>query len=275
MTLLSFSKEEIQTLREIARNWRSGRPHLGGRSTFPPSLPTTQCYIALVPAAGIPALTYGQGPLGTGTGSGTIAGTGTFEQDVPGSALCDLWQIVPDDDSNFYQLVPITTQKERVFNLTTSKITQQWVTIVRDKFGSWIAQVSGSGSGAACTPQNAIHHITVIGSPESGTFSLSYTINGTLDTLTFNYNDNKDEVETEMRTHPEIDPETGTGSVDIKVTAGPFPDATIQIEFQNGLANQDIALPTADWTSLNVGTGSDTNNGIAVISSYAQLGISG
>ena len=112
-----------------------------------------------------------------------------------------------------------------------------------------------------CDPQNAIMQITVLGSPTGGTFDLHLTVGGSKETLQFAFDDNSTEVDTELDTHTEIT------SGDVVVTAGPFPDATIQIEFKVNLKNTNIALPTANWSSLTGGSG------VGVIASLAQLGI--
>jgi hypothetical protein len=112
-----------------------------------------------------------------------------------------------------------------------------------------------------CDLQNAIMQITVLGSPTGGTFDLDLTVDSSEETLTFNYDDAAAAVKTELETHTKIAVD------DVTVTAGPFPDATMQVEFVEDLKNTNIALPTADWDLLTGGSGT------AVISSYAQLGI--
>ena len=115
------------------------------------------------------------------------------------------------------------------------------------------------GKGNRCAARNEIHQITIIGSPTTGTFDLDYRVNGVNETLTFNYDDDATEVATALETHSEI------GSGDVGVSAGPFPDSTIQIEFQNNLAETAIRLPTGDWSSL-------TGTGVAAIVSRSQSG---
>lgn len=117
------------------------------------------------------------------------------------------------------------------------------------------------GGGAGCDIQNAIIDIIVFGSPTGGTFDMEWTVNGVAETLTFNWNETVPNVATELATHTEI------ASADIAVSSlGTFPDATMRIEFQATLANMNIALPIADWTSLTGGTG------VGVICVMAQLG---
>lgn len=113
----------------------------------------------------------------------------------------------------------------------------------------------------ACVGQNAVMQIAIIGSPTAGSFDMDLTINSVTETLTFQYNDDDTAVTTELETHSEI------SSGDVAVSAGPFPDTTMVIEFQGNLANTNIILPTMAWASL-IGTG------VGVIPSLSQLGIS-
>ena len=137
-------------------------------------------------------------------------------------------------------------------------------TIGNDKFVICGAVASGGFEviySPTCAPQNAIMDITVNGSPTGGTFDMNLTVGGSEETLTFNYNDAAAAVDTELDTHTEI------ANGDVSVTGGPFPDATIRIEFIVNLAETNIALPTLDWGSLTGGSG------VSVIAALAQLGI--
>lgn len=118
---------------------------------------------------------------------------------------------------------------------------------------------SGGGSGG-CDTQNAIIDVIILGKPTGGTFDMSLTINAVTEVLTFNYDDTTSEVDTELATHSEL------VSSDVTVTGGPFPNATIRIEFEGTQANTNIALPTTDWSSLTGGTGT------GIICVMAQLG---
>ena len=112
-----------------------------------------------------------------------------------------------------------------------------------------------------CSKQNAIVQINIFGTPTGGTFDLTWTIDGSLEILTFNWDDTAAEAKTELATHTKV------LSTDLTVTAGPFPDATIEIEFIDTLANTNIRLPTVDITNLTGGTG------VGVFVSLAQLGV--
>ena len=117
--------------------------------------------------------------------------------------------------------------------------------------------------GGGCEAQNAILHITIIGKPTGGTFTIAMTIGTTTETITFNWNDSASAVKTAIAGHSLI------ASTDLDTSAGPFPNATMAIEFIATLANTDIKIPPANWTSLTGGSG------VAVITHLAQRGHAG
>ena len=124
------------------------------------------------------------------------------------------------------------------------------------KRGRWPVGDGGGG----CDPQNAILQVTVLGSPAGGTFDLILTVGGP-ETITLNYDDTAAAVKTALESHSEI------AAGDVKVTGGPFPDATMQIEFQGDLANTPIAVPLAAWNGFSGGAG------VGVITSIVQVGV--
>lgn len=79
---------------------------------------------------GIPALT-----LGTGA-----------NPDIPGYADCDIYTILIDDVSGNPELIQLGNVTQRVYNISTSVITQdEWIIIQRDKFGRWVPAKSSGG----------------------------------------------------------------------------------------------------------------------------------
>lgn len=128
--ITSFTPGELSILRSIIRkernslvNSQNARP--GEVPDDAPQAPET--YIALVPAGGIPAAT-------PPTGTGEIE---YLDGDKPGSAECEIYKIVNNELNGI-------NQNKEVYNITDQDITQSWVTIVRDKFGNWIAQIGKS-----------------------------------------------------------------------------------------------------------------------------------
>lgn len=91
-----------------------------------------EVYIALVPAAGIPGLDSAT--------SGSGSDNPPTEGDRPGSASCNIYKIIDG------QLRPIPGLTRTVYNLSESTIDSDWITVQREKFGTWLASVGGGGS---------------------------------------------------------------------------------------------------------------------------------
>lgn len=141
--------------------------------------------------------------------------------------------------------------------------------------GSWELGSTGSGftiigdptsgrvlveRGGPCPDRNEIHQITILGKPTGGTLSITLTVNSVAETDTVDWDATASEVKTALETHAQIAVD------DIEVTGGPFPNATMQIEFVENLAATAIALPILNWASLTGGTG------VAAIPSRPQSG---
>jgi hypothetical protein len=120
----------------------------------------------------------------------------------------------------------------------------------------WVAS-----AGDPCDPQNAILDIAVFGNPTGGTFTVPLDVNGVPENIVFVYNSTSAQALTALLGH------AGISAGDVTVTAGPFPTATMRIEFTGDLANTDIAIPTANWNLLTGGAGK------GVVISLSQLGI--
>ena len=104
--------------------------------------------------------------------------------------------------------------------------------------------------GSGCDRQNCIWHIYVMGKPVGGTLDLTITAGGATETITLNWDDTAAEAKTTLATHSGIASESN-----LTVTGGPFPNATLSVEFKGDLAGQDIALPLASWSNITGGIG--------------------
>ena len=104
-----------------------------------------EVYIALTPDDGIPALSpTGVGDdisisTGTGTGTTTIEDPGPTAGDTPGSAVCTIYRVIGGTLSN-------TRKTRTVYNLSLDAIAESWVPVTRDKYGTWVALVTGDDS---------------------------------------------------------------------------------------------------------------------------------
>lgn len=90
-----------------------------------------EVYIAKTPSGGIPARTET-------SGSSTLV--------EPGSAECDIYRIYADT------VEPMEGLSHLVYNISDNAVDgDTYITIVRDKLGVWLAQVSGSSGNSAGT----------------------------------------------------------------------------------------------------------------------------
>lgn len=88
-----------------------------------------EVYIAKL-TENIPALEL-SGEVGTGTGTATF--------DIPGSAACDIYRVVPHPSGESY-LELVTGFNKTVYNVAPVAIHAGYVVIKREKYGSWIAE---------------------------------------------------------------------------------------------------------------------------------------
>lgn len=215
-------------------------------------------------------------PVGGGTNYPQVVGSAPGIVDISGAAQPGLtsalvYQIVYDASNNPH-LRLIDNLVKTVFNISPNPVPRGWVTVMRSKFGDWLVATAGG-----CAPKNAIIQITILGNPTVGSFSILFQLPGISSAyITFLYNDTATKVRQKIEA---IIPGTGT-SVNVVVTGGPFPNATMQLEFVGQFAKTTIPLPLADWQYTGTGTGVQDQSlsggtGIGVICSYAQLGTSG
>lgn len=108
----------------------TGRAALGGEDYLTPEM-----YIAKTFSDGIPAMEE----VGTGTGTSTC----NFEEPIPGSANCHIFQLATE--SIPHRLMPLTYSIQRVYNRSTTAVAGcSFVIIQRDKYGIWWV-TEGSG----------------------------------------------------------------------------------------------------------------------------------
>lgn len=162
-------ESDQRILRELVRQVRTGRLNPQIQNVPPtddPQAPET--YIALPPDDGIPALIR--------IGTAAIPQEG----DSPGTANCDIYNI-----SSAGGLTKVGTVSEKVYNLTTTLVQQDWIIVIRTKFGLWVipestavqdsivfkegilAQSLSPATSANDGPSTA--NLTVYGPPDVGT----------------------------------------------------------------------------------------------------------
>lgn len=138
-------KEIIHQVRSLPQNPRN-RP-----AVVEPDHNAPDVYVARTPSGGIPAMT--RGPFPTGTGSGTA------DYDDPGQAECEIHQLVnfTDPVTGLQDGDLIDVQFTRtVWNISDSPIPgNSWILAVRDKFGVWFAPpIAPASSVPGLTVQN-------------------------------------------------------------------------------------------------------------------------
>lgn len=99
-----------------------------------------------------------------------------------------------------------------------------------------------AGGGGACTCQEIWCFLPL--APSAGTWDMDLTVNGTQETLTFDWNETQSGFSAELVTHSEV-----TGS-DFELAGGSFPSVAIYLTWL--LADDDIldTFPTIDTSSL-------------------------
>jgi hypothetical protein len=138
-----LTEEAIEALSAFMEEQRGRRPNTVQRPRVQPDAgyPAPDVYVAQTPAGGIPALANA---------------TGTGEIDDPGFADCQIFRIITvpqsgtgTNPSAIYELSQVGTFTQRVFNVSTTAVPGGiYMPIFRDKFGSWLTDLSGEASGS-------------------------------------------------------------------------------------------------------------------------------
>lgn len=69
---------------------------------------------------------------------------GDDDYDHPGMAMCDIYQVTYNSSLSKYDLVPISGLRFPVFNLTKGDIGDDWLLVIKDKSGRWVASAGGA-----------------------------------------------------------------------------------------------------------------------------------
>jgi len=126
---------------QITDRWDQGEDHQA-----------PEVYVALPPADGIP----GTDAVDNYGDYDPYTGYAEYENNLVGSAECDIYRIVRD--GSHWRLEEVSGLSKTVYNLTDSVISQAFIPIMRDKFGNWIAGSTGGGN----TNLNDIIDFTVV-----------------------------------------------------------------------------------------------------------------
>lgn len=140
--------------------------------------------------------------------------------------------VIPSEDA-FERISRATKHYEQTYNNRVLKGTKKKV----------------PGRGRGCVKRNEVWQFTIGGSPTGGTWDLFLNVLGTTETLTFDWDMDATDIQTELETH------TNIASGDVQVTGGPFPNASLTIEFKGDLAGHRMAAPNWSYASLTGGSG--------------------
>jgi len=125
-SLRTFTDSEVELLRGLIQTLTNSNKNPANRTGIDPlgineDHQSPETYIAYPQTAdGIPAM------------SGT----------TPGSALCDIYRVIESNGVKVLNKLPGLSRL--VYNTSTADISQQYITVQRDKFGTWLALVGGS-----------------------------------------------------------------------------------------------------------------------------------
>ena len=161
------SPQDIQTLREVVRRVLRD-PSTQIMHDVGINNQASDCFVALVPAGGIPPLDV-------------LSGTSTADGDIPGSAICNLYRINHDfgattgtSDDDYAELLAISGGQKRIYNLHSSPVTAKYVAVVKTKSGKWIVAGSGGSSTFFMEATSTITRPSSPTEPGSGTAKMKY-----------------------------------------------------------------------------------------------------
>lgn len=145
MTKLTvLSEKDLAILKEMVQDWERNRRPL--RSVFRSLTEgddqnSPDVYIAKPPVGGIPALEGGDEPA---------------EDDIPGKAECEIYQIIHNGDTS-PTLKKLDIADKLVYNVSKSDIPEtKWTVISRTKTGKWVVPLGGSGGGGEIVHFNIV-----------------------------------------------------------------------------------------------------------------------
>lgn len=143
-----LSQSDVERLREVVRQVLGERMSNPVVSRRQDRSAAPEVYVARTPTGGIAAL---QSDVGTGTGDPSL--------DQPGSAECEIYQIVPAEASgDSPSMMPVDGLTQTVYNLSGSDVAgNAWVLVFREKFGSWVAAPVSTGGGGIDRVVDVVH----------------------------------------------------------------------------------------------------------------------
>jgi len=165
-TVVALTPEDGRLLQKILAEYRA-RPQNQPLPNIDPLQhgESSDCYVAAIPEAGLPAATVFTGTL------------------IPGKVICNVYQLSDLGMAGSGEL-PVPDFSIVVYNTSTTAISQGYRPIIRDKFGDWYATVGSGGSSGIVFRLLENMHLTVGTGGASGYFAEAQVNNywGTLPT---------------------------------------------------------------------------------------------
>lgn len=137
MSLRSFTDEEMRLLARVIEREKKSIVNTPSRPSQDRSYDENQDWLAPEVYIAKPNSEISARRVGTGTG--------LRSNDIAGFGNADVYRIVLDDDGN-PRLVTAFESNRRIHNLSDNAITLGFITILRDKYGNWIALPLSAGT---------------------------------------------------------------------------------------------------------------------------------
>lgn len=135
MTQLYLTERDAALVQELLN--RSRRNYVKPTTYNPSPLGSApEVYIVRTPDGGIPALSRPE--------EGEEGSESDPTQDVPGVAECEVYWLRYDGTTASLEKAGF---KQTVFNLSDKELKDQWLVIMRDKYGHWLPVIGGGEAG--------------------------------------------------------------------------------------------------------------------------------
>lgn len=142
-----------------------GQPTPNGPYDPEPRIPeSSDIYIALVPEDGIPAATANDGES---TPDLTV-------DDKPGSANCKIFRVIDGE-------LKYCGMEKRIYNISSTDIAEGWISVKRDKYGTWLADNPGGNFLQGFLKTSLAAPADPIGPPTTAEMDVYHPVDGVLE----------------------------------------------------------------------------------------------
>lgn len=145
-----------------------------------------------------------------------------------------------------------TDEESNVFELDTRDLGVEFSvgdTLVAYWDPQRVAWIPVMSAGGGCRDRNEVWMVVLLGGTQTGSFDMTFTINGVSETVTIQADATDTEFKTQMAAHSEL------AETDLNVEGGPFPAVSIKVEFVGDQAGKAIDLASFTQDDLSGGSG--------------------